>query len=225
MTTTDDTRRMQARLGVRPDGIAGPLTWAAFFDRVAGRPLLERGQALGKGAAAQFGPYGVTTPLRIAHWTAQASVESAGFQKLEENLNYSARRLTVVWPNRFPTLASAEPFANDPEELANKVYGGRLGNTQPGDGWKFRGRGAGLTGRANYTAAAERTGLDLINHPELAAEPEHFVHIFCDYWQQRHINPMADKNDIEEVTMAVNGGRIGLADRKAAFAKAWEIVR
>ncbi|WP_457578970.1 hypothetical protein [Ensifer adhaerens] len=93
------------------------------------------------------------TPLtHLAAILAEAHHETGGqFQPVSENLNYSAKRLTEVWPNRFPTIAAAAPYANNPQRLANKVYGGRLGNVDPGDGWLFRGRGlAQITGRENY---------------------------------------------------------------------------
>ena len=93
------------------------------------------------------------TPLaHLAAILAEAHHETGGqMQPVSENLNYSARRLTEVWPSRFPTIAAAAPFANNPQRLANKVYGGRLGNVDPGDGWLFRGRGlAQITGRENY---------------------------------------------------------------------------
>lgn len=93
------------------------------------------------------------TPLaHLAAILAEAHHETGGqFQPVSENLNYSAKRLTEVWPSRFPTLAAAAPYANNPQKLANKVYGGRLGNVDPSDGWLFRGRGlAQITGRENY---------------------------------------------------------------------------
>lgn len=93
------------------------------------------------------------TPLaHLAAILAEAHHETGGqFQPVSENLNYSAKRLTEVWPSRFPTLAAAAPYAGNPQRLANKVYGGRLGNVDPGDGWLFRGRGlAQITGRENY---------------------------------------------------------------------------
>ena len=89
---------------------------------------------------------------RLQYFLAQLGHESNGLTHKEENLNYSAKRLTEIWPSRFPTLDSAKPFAFNPEKLANKVYGGRMGNTEPGDGYRYRGRGyIQLTGRETYT--------------------------------------------------------------------------
>lgn len=93
-----------------------------------------------------------TSVFHLAAILAEAYHETGGqMQPVSENLNYSAKRLTEVWPGRFPTIASAKPFANNPRKLANRVYGGRLGNVGDDDGWLYRGRGlAQITGRANY---------------------------------------------------------------------------
>ena len=93
-----------------------------------------------------------TSLLHLAAILAESYHETGGqMQPVSENLNYSAQRLTQVWPKRFPTLSAAKPYANNPQRLANKVYGGRLGNVDPNDGWLFRGRGlAQITGRENY---------------------------------------------------------------------------
>lgn len=202
------------------DGALGRKTLSALFGYMARHDLGDRGVALGKGASAHFAAFDITTPLRIAHFMAQFFVETQGFLRFEENLNYSAQRLCAVWPRRFPSLAAAQPFAGNPEKLADFVYGGRMGNTGPSDGWNYRGRGAGLTGKSNYAEAAELTGLDLIEEPDKAADPELAVLIFCGFWTKRHINAMADADDIRSVTIAVNGGTNGLDDRKAALARA-----
>lgn len=94
-------------------------------------------------------------------------------QPISENLNYSAKRITEVWPSRFKTIAAAQPYANNPEKLANNVYGGRLGNNKTGDGWKYRGRGfPQTTGKVNYEKFAKILNIDLVNKPELAMNPE-----------------------------------------------------
>ncbi len=119
---------------------------------------------------------GATDPRWLAYIFATAHHETgARFAPIEENLNYSAKRLMQVWPKRFPSLAAANPYANNPERLANSVYGGRLGNTSPGDGWKYRGRGlVQITGKANY----EKYGL--ADTPEKASEVETAAHIIVD---------------------------------------------
>lgn len=218
--TPEQATRIQQRLGVTPDGALGPVSYAALFNKMAGK-VLPNAEAFGRGAAKHFPAYEITTPLRLAHFMAQTHVESMGYTRLVESLGYSAKRLVQVWPRRFPTLAAAAPYANNPRMLAEKTYGGRMGNTQPGDGWRFIGRSIKqITGRENYTKCAARTGLDLVNNPELAADPEHSVHIACDYWGSRCINPMADHDDLEDVTQAINGGLNGINDRRAMLGKA-----
>jgi putative chitinase len=119
---------------------------------------------------------GHTDPRWLAYILATAHHETgARFAPVEEKLNYSAKRLTLVWPRRFPNLAAANPYANNPERLANSVYGGRLGNTRPGDGWKYRGRGlVQITGRDNYAKYG------LAETPDKASENATAAHIIVD---------------------------------------------
>lgn len=158
--------------------------------------------------------YGIDTNLRWCHFIAQVAAETGGLRSLEENLNYSAKRLTEVWPGRYPTLAAAQPYAHNPEALANHTYGGRNGNREPGDGWKYRGRGLKmLTGRGLYEEAERATGIPLVEHPELAAQFPETLQIACWYWSSRRLNQYADIDDAEMVTRGVNGGLIGFAER------------
>lgn len=222
--TPGEVMRLQARLGVGVDGAIGPVTYAALFTRLAGKPI-SNAAAFGYGAAKHFAAYEINTPLRLAHFMAQIHVESAGFTRLTENLNYSAKRLTQVWPSRFPTLASAQPYANNPKALAEKVYGGRMGNSKPGDGWKNIGRSLKMiTGAENYAKCAARTGLDLVNCPELAADPEHSIHIACDYWGAHCLNALADRDDVRGITLKINGGLVGFDDRKAQLVRAKGLI-
>lgn len=139
--------------------------------------------------------------------------ESDGLTRLEENLSYSAERLTVVWPNRFPTKADAQPYARNPEALANRVYGGRMGNTEPGDGWKYRGRGPlQITGRDNYRAVGEIMGQDLEGMPELLEQPRFALEACIAWWEDRIPDELL--GDPEKTTRRVNGGLIGLAHRE-----------
>lgn len=168
---------------------------------------------------------GIDTARRLACWLGQLDVESGGFTRFVENLNYSSDRLRAVWPHRFPTNESTVGFAHVPEALANKVYGGRLGNTEPGDGYHFRGRGLiQITGRDNYARYGTRLGLDLIGNPELAAEPLTAARIAGAFWSAHGLNVAADADDIEAITRAVNGGLNGLAERQAATATAKHIL-
>lgn len=143
---------------------------------------------------------------------AQILHESAMLERLEEGLSYSAERLCAVWPGRFPTIAAAQPYARNPEALANKVYGGRLGNTQPGDGWRFRGRGLmQVTGRANYEVVGKAIGLDLAANPDLLAKPDIALRASIAWWE-RNV-PDSVMGDVKRVTKLVNGGTHGLDDR------------
>lgn len=157
----------------------------------------------------------ITTPLRVHHFMAQIAVESGGLSKLEENLNYSAKRLTQVWPKRFPTIAAATPFARNPEKLANKVYGGRLGNTQPGDGWRYRGSGLmQTTGRGNFRAAGHE------DDPETLRQPAGALASALKFWTDHNCNAFADRNDIVGLRKVINGGDNGLDDARIWLAKA-----
>lgn len=165
----------------------------------------------------------IATPLRLAHFIAQLAHESGGFRTLEENLNYSAARLTAVWPKRFPTVAAAARYAHNPEKLANFVYGDRadLGNTAPGDGWTYRGRGyIQTTGRKNYEIAGVRISQNLLLFPELLLRPVDAMAASIAYWNDRGLSHHADAGDLDHITRAINGGLNGLDDRKVYLARA-----
>ena len=167
--------------------------------------------------------YDVTTPLRLAHLLAHCSVECAGGTALEENLNYSAERLHAVWPARFPSVGSAQPYAHNPRLLANKVYDGRLGNrTGTDDGWNYRGRGLiDLTGAAMDERVGEASGLDLKSSPGLASAPDSALNVAAAFWKLSNADRFADRDQIVAETKIVNGGLTGLADREA-WLKVWK---
>lgn len=157
----------------------------------------------------------ITTARRLVHFLAQVLHETNGLTVLKENLHYRAERLMEVWPARFPTLAIARVYAENPERLANRVYGGRLGNTEPGDGWKFIGRGLlQLTGRANYLSVGLVLGIDLVGDPELAIHPDHALAVGACIWHLHGCNAAADEDDVRLVTQKINGGTIGIDDRE-----------
>jgi putative chitinase len=126
-----------------------------------------------------------------------------------------------VWPSRFPTLASAQPFAGNPRALANKVYNGRMGNrTGTDDGWNFRGRGgAQTTGREGYQRVKKATGLDVITQPDLLIDPRHFLNCAVSDFINCGCLSYAAADDVVGVTRRLNGGTIGLAERKVWLAK------
>ncbi len=146
-------------------------------------------------------------------WLGQILHESNRLRALTEDMRYSAERLCQVWPRRFATLADARPYAYNPEALANRVYGGRMGNTQPGDGWRYRARTPiGLTGKDNYAHVGALMGQDLVGHPELLEQPRYALQACILWWEDRIPDSML--GDPEKVTQRVNGGLIGLADRQ-----------
>jgi putative chitinase len=165
--------------------------------------------------------FGISGRLPVVHWLGQMVVESGGFTRLEENLNYSAERLMQVWPGRFPTISLAKPYERNSEALANKVYGGRLGNTAPGDGWRYRGGGwMQITGKDNYARIGKAIGLDLVARPELLRQPGPASDAAAAFWDEHDLNALAERDDVVEITRAINGGLNGLAERKAAVAHA-----
>jgi putative chitinase len=203
------------------DGDFGPKSWAALLAFVGQKKLGQMHIDLGAQAHLQFPEFEIDTTFRISHFLAQSCVETGGFTRLVENLNYSAERATVVWPKRFPTIASAQPFAHNPQSLANKVYGGRFGNANPGDGWKYRGRGMKQTTFFdNYLALQKATGLNVIDDPDQLADPAKGMRAGCVYWASKKCKALADADNILAITHAVNGGENGLADRKIALKRA-----
>lgn len=171
----------------------------------------------------------INTPRRIAHFLAQIGHESVGFTRVVENLNYSAERLAAVWPARFAAgnLPNdlARSIARNPEAIANSAYGGRMGNEKPGDGWRYRGRGLiMLTGKASYKQAADATGIDLVTHPDYLETTDIAATIAAWYWSVKGLNGMADIDNLDGITKRINGGTIGIADRRARYAKAIKVL-
>jgi putative chitinase len=137
--------------------------------------------------------------------------ESAMLTRTEESLSYSAGRMMEVWPSRFPTAASAVPFARNPQALANHVYGGRMGNTGPDDGWRYRGRGLiQVTGRTNYRLLAAVLGLPFEEQPDLLKQPAIALRSAVAWWE-RNV-PDGVMREPVRVRRAVNGGTVGLPD-------------
>ena len=174
-----------------------------------------------------FVKYDISTPQRQACFIGQCQHESANFTKLEEGLNYSASRLMAVWPSRFPNLDVASQYANNPEKLANKIYSGRMGNgdEESGEGYAYRGRGLiQMTGKESYANCGSGLGVDLISNPDLLLNPKYAALSAGWFWSKKGLNDLADTGDYETMTKRINGGLIGLDDRKAKIAKAKEIL-
>ena len=168
--------------------------------------------------------YNINTPLRIAHFIAQIAHESGSFKFSSENLNYSASALRSVFGKYFKTDEEANAYARNPEKIANRVYGGRMGNgdESTGEGWKYRGRGLiQLTGKENYRNCALTIGINIDVEPQkLADNPEAAVLAAGWFWDARKLNDHADKDDVLTITKRINGGTHGLDDRKAYLARA-----
>jgi putative chitinase len=163
-----------------------------------------------------FEKYDISTPKRQAYFIGQCMHESGGFKQLNENLNYSAKGLMATWPSRFPDMDTAEKYERNPEKIANKVYSGRMGNTEDGDGAKYIGRGLiQLTGKENYANCGNAIGVDLVANPDLLSTPKYAALSAGWFWNRKGLNALADADDIDTITKRINGGLIGIADRKA----------
>jgi putative chitinase len=161
-----------------------------------------------------FEKYEINTPKRQACFIGQCMHESGGFKLTKENLNYSAASLMKTWPSRFPDMDTAEKYEHNPTKIASKVYMGRMGNTTPEEAGMYIGRGLiQLTGKDNYKAASDALGVDLLANPQLVEEPRYAALTAGWFWNKKGLNALVD--DIETMTKRINGGLIGLDDRKA----------
>lgn len=180
-----------------------------------------------------MGAYGIVTPIRIACFLAQIAHESAECTRLEENLSYTSERILQVWPTRFFDLADARSCERQPEILANRVYGNRLGNGPAitGDGYRYRGGGLiQLTGMTNYTAAEDATGWPLVAHPDkLRRAGQPAADTAAWFFSSKGCNTAADRLPGEpeawtDITRRINGGTHGLADRSRYLDTAREVL-
>lgn len=183
------------------------------------------------GALAQLFPdYEINTPQRMAAFIAQCAHESANFAILEENLNYRWQTLRKIFPKYFPTDALAQEYASKPNKaqaIANKVYANRMGNgpEESGDGWKYRGRGLiQLTGRQNYSWFAASLEISPEEASEYLGTFEGAAQSACWFWETNNLNRWADTGDILTLTKRINGGTIGLEDRKQHYAHALHVL-
>lgn len=180
-----------------------------------------------------FEEYEINTPLRIAGFMAQCAHESADFTRLEENLNYSEKALNSVFGRYFGKgKRDAKEYARDPKAIANYVYQdefrskrGALGNTERGDGWRFRGRGIKqLTGRNNYRAFGKSVGMSAEEAAEYVATPKGAIESACWFWKTNKLEKYADADDNLGLTKKINGGTIGLDDRNRRYDEAKAIL-
>lgn len=242
----ENAERAQHRLIARgyaleADGDFGAQSFAALMSFVGDKSTVSLLRLeLGRAAARHFPAAGIDTALRVAHALAQQSVETGGFGRMIENLNYSVAGLKATFSRSRISAADCERLGRKPGEpalslarqleIADIVYGGafgrdQLGNTQSGDGARFIGRGAKqTTGRSNYSEVKKLTGVDVIANPALLEDPDLGMRAAGIFWKSRDCNKFADSDDIKKLTERINGGTNGLEERKAALVRARAIL-
>ena len=241
----------QSQNGLTADGIVGDGTWGKLFAegtvsaptlitepapvRSSGGLKLEKLKGhIPDAVIAQIpdtaAKFQIDTPLRLAHFLAQCGHESGGFRLTKENLNYSAKGLTGTFKKYFPTEAAAKPYERQPVKIANKVYGGRMGNgpESSGEGSKFCGRGyIQLTGKDNYTAFGKSINEDIISNPDKVAS-DYALLSAAWFFSKNGLHKMADEGAsdtvVTKITKRVNGGTIGLADRIKHFKEYYSLL-
>jgi putative chitinase len=240
-------KKWQASNGLTADGIVGEGTWSKMFGdkqliTEPSKPIISSGPLklenlkghIPDAVIAQIPEtaqkFNITNPLRLAHFLAQCGHESAGFKAIQENLNYSADGLKKIFPKYFPGNL-AEGYARNPEKIASKVYGSRMGNGDETtkEGFKFRGRGyIQLTGKDNYTRFGKFIGEDTVANPDLVATkyPLASAAFFFDSNKLWDIcDKGADDATVTAVTKRVNGGTIGLPDRIKHFKEYFALLK
>jgi putative chitinase len=246
-STEAAVKKWQASNGLTSDGIVGEGTWSKIFGTKQlitepSTPIVNAGPLklenlkghIPDAVIAQIPDaakkFNITNPLRLAHFLAQCGHESAGFKAIQENLNYSADGLKKIFPKYFPGNL-AEGYAKNPEKIASKVYGSRMGNGDETtkEGFKFRGRGyIQLTGKDNYTKFAKFIGEDTVSNPDLVATkyPLASAAFFFDSNKLWAIcDKGADDATVTAVTKRVNGGTIGLPDRIKHFKEYFALLK
>lgn len=174
--------------------------------------------------------YEINTKLRVASFLAQCAHESGNFRFIKENLNYRWESLRKVFPKYFPNDEIAKQYASLPnkqEAIANRIYGGRMGNgpEASGDGYRYCGRGLiQLTGKSNYERYAQSLEIGVEEASEHLTTFEGCVQSACWFWEANNLNQWADKRDIVTLTKRINGGTIGLEDRIKHYNHACEVL-
>jgi putative chitinase len=244
-------KKWQSSNGLTADGIVGEGTWSKMFPKqqlITEPANVTSSVPSGSGfklenlkghipdvVIAQIPDtakkFNITTPLRLAHFLAQCGHESAGFKAVQENLNYSAKGLMGIFKKYFPTQTLAEQYQRNPQKIASKVYGGRMGNgpESTGEGFKFRGRGyIQLTGKQNYTNFAKFIGEDTVANPDLVAT-KYPLASAAFFFNSNGLWSICDKGaddaTVTAVTKRVNGGTIGLPDRIKHFKEYYHLLK
>ena len=247
--TEEAVKLWQAAHGLTADGIVGDKTWAMIMGEEEHPQVQQQAVAVANSTGLKLEKlkghipdaviamipavaqkFQIDSALRLAHFLAQCGHESGGFRLTKENLNYSAKGLNGIFKKYFPTLESALPYERKPEKIANKVYGGRMGNgpESSGDGAKFCGRGyIQLTGKDNYTAFGKSIGEDVCANPQVVAEKYALLSAAW-FFNKNGLHKMADGGAtdavVTSITKRVNGGTIGLPDRIKHFKEYYHLL-
>jgi len=247
--TEEAVKLWQAAHGLTADGMVGDKTWAMIMGEEEHPQVQQQTAAVANSTGLKLEKlkghipdaviamipavaqkFQIDSALRLAHFLAQCGHESGGFRLTKENLNYSAKGLNGIFKKYFPTLESALPYERKPEKIANKVYGGRMGNgpEASGDGAKFCGRGyIQLTGKDNYTAFGKSIGEDVCANPQVVAEKYALLSAAW-FFNKNGLHKMADGGAsdavVTSITKRVNGGTIGLEDRIKHFKEYYNLL-
>ena len=247
--TEEAVKMWQAAHGLTADGMVGDKTWAMIMGEESHPQVQQQTAAVANSTGLKLEKlkghipdaviamipavaqkFQIDSALRLAHFLAQCGHESGGFRLTKENLNYSAKGLNGIFKKYFPTLESALPYERKPEKIANKVYGGRMGNgtEASGDGAKFCGRGyIQLTGKDNYTAFGKSIGEDVCANPQVVAEKYALLSAAW-FFSKNGLHKMADGGAtdavVTSITKRVNGGTIGLPDRIKHFKEYYHLL-
>ena len=247
--TEEAVKMWQAAHGLTADGMVGDKTWAMIMGEESHPAVQQQTAAVANSTGLKLEKlkghipdaviamipavaqkFQIDSALRLAHFLAQCGHESGGFRLTKENLNYSAKGLNGIFKKYFPTLESALPYERKPEKIANKVYGGRMGNgpEASGEGAKFCGRGyIQLTGKDNYTAFGKSIGEDVCANPQVVAEKYALLSAAW-FFNKNGLHKMADGGAsdavVTSITKRVNGGTIGLPDRIKHFKEYYHLL-
>jgi putative chitinase len=247
--TEEAVKIWQAAHGLTADGIVGDKTWAMIMGEEQHPQVQQQAVVISNSTGLKLEKlkghipdaviamipavaqkFQIDSALRLAHFLAQCGHESGGFRLTKENLNYSAKGLMGIFKKYFPTEALANQYARQPEKIANKVYGNRMGNGSEasGEGAKFCGRGyIQLTGKDNYTAFGKSIGEDVCANPQVVAEKYALLSAAW-FFSKNGLHKMADGGStdavVTSITKRVNGGTIGLADRIKHFKEYYHLL-
>jgi putative chitinase len=243
--TEEAVKNFQLKNSLTPDGIVGDNTWTKIMNesvtpqvapqvapQVGGLKLDKLKGHIPDSVIAQIpdtaAKFKIDNPLKLAHFLAQCGHESGGFKVVNENLNYSSDGLKKIFPKYFPGTLS-ESYARQPEKIASRVYGGRMGNgvEETKEGFKFRGRGyIQLTGKDNYTAFGKAINEDVVSNPDLVSTKYPLLSAAW-FFSKNCLSKCVDESDaaVTSVTKCVNGGTIGLEDRKKHFKEYYNLLK